>query len=270
MSRFDANYVPKSAMTIYAHPDDAEFSVAGTIARWARAGCQVTLVLCTSGNVGTHDTKYTLESLAKTRRKEQKAAAKILGVKDIVFLGHDDCQLQPTLELRRELVREIRKRKPEVVFCGNPNGWLYGNEYINHPDHRAAAAAALEAVFPCAEMELLWPELGKPHKVHAVYVNIDDKPDLWIDIADTIDLKIQSLKAHASQMGDWDPSDMIRRWAAEDAKNGRKKMNASRNKDGKKNNKRGGKNPTSKMKYAESFRVMKLVNDDTKPVETES
>lgn len=263
MTKFDSNYVPQSVMTIFAHPDDAEFTVAGTLAKWAKAGCEVTLVLCTSGNVGTHDPKYTRESLAKTRQKEQKGAAKILGVKDVVFLGHDDCQLQPTLDLRRELVREIRKRKPEVVFCGNPNGWLYGNEYINHPDHRAAAAAALEAVFPCAEMELLWPELGPAHKVHAVYVGTDDKPDVWIDITDTLDQKIASLKAHPSQMGDWDPSEMIRNWAAEDAKNGRKKLKAE-----KKNDKKGKKHKTGKMKYAESFRVMRLVNEEQKPPES--
>src|SRR3972149_5922919 len=200
MPNFDANYVPKSAMTIFAHPDDAEFGVSGTLAKWAKAGCAITLVICTSGNVGTHDTKYTLETLAKTREKEQKAAAKVLGVKTLVFLGHDDCQLQPTLDLRRALVREIRKHKPEVVLCGQPDGWFYGNEYINHPDHRAAGVAALEAVFPCAEMELLWPEEGPAHKVNAVYITLTEQVDVWIDITDTIDLKVESLRCHASQM----------------------------------------------------------------------
>ncbi len=261
MPKFDTSYVPKSAMTIFAHPDDTEFSAAGTIAKWAQAGCEVTLVVCTSGNVGTHDLKYTRETLAATRKKEQKAAAQLLGVTNIIFLGHDDCQLQPSLELRRELVRAIRKYKPEVVICGNPNGWLYGNEYINHPDHRAAAAAALEAVFPCAEMELLWPEEGPAHKVHAVYVMTDDKPDVWINITDTIDLKIESLKAHTSQMGDWDPSPMIREWAANDAKNGRKRVKSA--KPGRQDKK--SRNPNSRIKYAESFRVMKLKDEDKPP-----
>jgi LmbE family N-acetylglucosaminyl deacetylase len=262
MPRFDANYVPKSVMTIFAHPDDAEFGVSGTLAKWAQAGSQITLVLCTSGNVGTHDHKYTPASLAGTREKEQKAAAKVLGVKTVVFLRHDDCQLQPTLDLRRELVREIRKHKPEVVVSGDPGGWLYGNEYINHPDHRAAAAAALEAVFPCAEMALLWPEEGKPHKVGAVYITMTESADIWIDIADTIDLKIESLKAHASQMEDWDPADMIREWAAETAKDGRKKMKAKKSADGKKDKKKAKKR---KMKYAESFRVMVLEREDKPP-----
>ena len=264
MPNFDANYIPKSAMTIFAHPDDTEFSAAGTIAKWAQSGCEVTLVVCTSGNVGTHDPKHTSETLADTRKKEQKAAAKMLGVKHVVLLGHDDCQLQPTLELRRELVREIRKYKPEVVICGQPDGWLYGNEYINHPDHRAAAAAALEAVFPCAEMELLWPEEGKAHKVHAVYVRSDDRPDVWVDITNAIDLKVESLRAHSSQMVDWDrmvawdPDKMIREWAAAEAKAGRKKMKSAKNKKGKKQK--------GKMKYAEAFRVMKL-KDEEKPAE---
>ena len=256
MSRFDAHYVPKSAMTVFAHPDDAEFGVAGTLAKWAKAGCQVTAVLCTSGNVGTHDTTFTPERLAKTRQAEQKAAAKLLGVKSLVFLDHDDCQLQPTLELRRELVREIRKHKPEVVVSGQPDGWFYGNEYINHHDHRAAATATLEAVFPCAEMELLWPELGPAHKVQAVYVTLTDKADVWIDVTDTLDLKIEALRAHASQMAGWDPDPMIRAWAAEGAKEARKQAK----KLGKKTKTRkAGKR--SKTKYAEGFRVMKLVDE---------
>lgn len=255
MPNFDSNYVPKSAMVIFAHPDDAEFSVAGTVARWAKAGCEVTFVLCTSGNVGTHDHRHTPDSLAKTREKEQKAAARLLGVKNLVFLRHDDCRLQPTLELRRELVREIRKHKPEVVVSGEPDGWFYGNTYINHPDHRAAAVAALEAVFPCAEMELLWPEEGPAHKVHAVYA-LSEKADVWIDIAGTLELKIEALKCHASQMGDWDPAPMIREWAASDAKTGRKKM-AKQGKRGKKSK--------GKLKYAEAFRVMRLKQDEQLP-----
>jgi len=260
MAKFDSNYVPQSAMTIFAHPDDTEFGVAGTLAKWAKTGCEVTIVLCTSGNVGTHDLKHTRETLAQTRAAEQQAAANLLGVKNVVFLGHDDCQLQPTLELRRKLVREIRKHKPEVVICGNPNGWLYGNRYINHPDHRAAATAALEAVFPCVEMELLWPEAGPAHKVHAVYVDGTDKPDTWIDITETIDLKIESLKRHPSQMGDWDPSEMIREWATSDARAGRRRLKPALGKNSRKRS-----NPRSKMKYAEAFRVMILQREDKPP-----
>src|SRR4030067_415814 len=112
MPRFDADYVPPSAMTIFAHPDDAEFLVSGTIARWTRAGCEVTSVVITSGNVGTHDATYTREMLARKREAEQHAAARVLGVKNMVFLGYDDCELAPTLEPRRRVGRRVRKQWP--------------------------------------------------------------------------------------------------------------------------------------------------------------
>jgi LmbE family N-acetylglucosaminyl deacetylase len=262
MPNFDATYIPKSAMTIFAHPDDAEFGVSGTLAKWARAGCEITMVVCTSGNVGTHDPQYTRETLAETRAKEQAAAADRLGVKNVVFLGHDDCQLEPTIELRRELVREIRRYKPEVVISGQPDGWFFGRDYINHPDHRAAAVAALEAVFPCAEMELLWPEEGAAHKVRAVYVTLTDQADTWIDVTDTLDAKIESLKAHPSQMGNWDPSDMIREWASGAAKDARKHIKKGQKQSGKKQD---GKKQKSKPKYVEAFRVMVLQEEEKPP-----
>ncbi len=254
MSRFNNDYVPKSAMTIFAHPDDAEFSAGGTIAKWAKAGCEITLVLCTSGNVGTHDATYTRETLAQTREAEQCDVAKLLGIKNVVFLRHDDCALRPTLELRRELVREIRKYKPEVVICGEPSGWFYGSDYINHPDHRAAGAAALDAVFPCAEMELLWPEEGPAHKVHAVYVRDSQHNDVAIDLGGALDLKIAALQLHKSQMLEWDPTEMVTRWAKEEAKGFRKQ-----DKKNKKNGKKSKHRSNGKLKYAESFRVMTLV-----------
>lgn len=239
-------------MVIHAHPDDAEFTVGGTLARWAKAGCEITLLLITSGNVGTHDLKYTRETLAQTREVEQMDVARLLGIKSVVFLRHDDCAVQPTLELSRELVREIRSRKPEVVLCGSPEGWFYGSEYINHPDHRAAAAAALEAVFPRAEMELFWPEEGPVHKVHAVYVHGTTEDDVAIDVSGTLDLKIAALKLHKSQLGDWDPTEMIEQWAKEEAKAFRKRMKA---KDVKVKADDGG-----KLKRVETFRVMTLVD----------
>jgi LmbE family N-acetylglucosaminyl deacetylase len=249
MPRFDAEYVPSSAMTIFAHSDDAEFIVSGTIAKWARAGCEVTFVVITSGNVGTHDPKYSRKSLTRARVSEQEAAARVLGVKHVEFLGYDDCELVPTLELRRRLVREIRKHRPEVVICGDPQAWFFENHYINHPDHRAAATAALDAVFPCAEMELLWPEEGAAHKVHAVYVSATHSPDTWIDITGTIDTKIESLRAYGSQVGGWDPSEKIRERAAREAER------ANRVRAGK-----GGGTPDSHSPpvYLEAFRVMVL------------
>ena len=138
------DYNPKRAMFIYAHPDDIEFSAAGTAARWAQGGCEVTYVVITDGNVGSHEKGLTSVQVAETRRAEQEAAAKVAGVKQCVFLGYDDGLLQPTLELRKDLVRLIRDIKPEVVVCGDPTVYFPSNTRINHPDHRAAATAAID------------------------------------------------------------------------------------------------------------------------------
>jgi LmbE family N-acetylglucosaminyl deacetylase len=209
------NGVPESAMVIVAHPDDAEFTVAGTVAVWTRAGCRVTYVVCTDGNAGSHEPGMTRERLAEIRRAEQRAACATLGVSDVLFLGYDDGQLQPTLDLRRELVHAIRKHRPEVVITSDPTRVFSGDNYINHPDHRAAAQAALDAVAPASEMPLLWPELGEPHRVDRVYVRGNDQPNVWVDVTDTMQQKIAALRKHASQLGEWDPTERITNWAAE-------------------------------------------------------
>src|SRR5690554_357308 len=144
----DHQYVPDRAMFIYAHPDDIEFSVAGTAARWAAAGSQIVYVVITDGNAGSHEEGMTAERLAQIRRAEQEAAARCVGVETCIFLGYDDGLLQPSLELRKELVRLIRTYKPNAVVCGDPTVYFPNNTRINHPDHRAAATAAIDAVFP--------------------------------------------------------------------------------------------------------------------------
>jgi LmbE family N-acetylglucosaminyl deacetylase len=207
--------VPESAIVIVAHPDDAEFTVAGTLAVWVKAGCHVTYVVCTDGNSGSHEPGMTRETLAEIRRAEQRAACATLGVSQVLFLGYDDGQLLPTLELRRDLVRMIRLHKPEVLITWDPTTLFIGGEYINHPDHRAAAQAALDAAAPASAMPLLWPETGAPHRVRHIYVFGNDEPNLWIDITETIEQKIAALSQHASQMGDWDPSELIKEWSAE-------------------------------------------------------
>jgi LmbE family N-acetylglucosaminyl deacetylase len=282
MPRFDAGYVPPSAMTIFAHPDDAEFSCGATLATWAKAGCDITLVLCTNGNAGTHETHFTAESLAATRAEEQRAAADALGVKEVVILDNNDCELVPTLTLRRELVRLLRLHRPEVVVCGDPTAWFYSSFYINHPDHRAAARAALEAIFPCSEMELLWPDLGPVHKVHAVYISGQQDATTYIDVSAGMDAKLAALKLHASQMGDWDPSEMVREWSSRDAKTARKAAKKAKKAAGKGEPEPWfGRVPTpsvppGKAKYVESYRVMVLQaeppeqGDEAAPAEEET
>ncbi len=210
------NYAPKSAMLIYAHPDDIEFSAAGTVARWTKEGCEVIYVVITDGNVGSHEEGMTSVRVAEVRRAEQEAAAKVAGAKQCIFLGYLDGLLQPTLELRKDLVRLIRRHKPEVVICGDPTVYFPNNTRINHPDHRAAATAAIDAVFPAAEMPLLYPELEAdgltPHRVDYVMISNPADATFYVDISETIDAKLEALRAHDSQLGDWDLEEPIRTW----------------------------------------------------------
>lgn len=210
-------------MLIYAHPDDIEFSAAGTVANWVKEGSEVYYVVITDGNVGSHDEGMTADRLIETRRKEQRAAASVVGAKECIFLGYHDGLLQPTLELRKELVRHIRALKPDVIVCGDPTNFFPSENWINHPDHRAAGQAALDATFPAAEMRLLYPDLEAegltPHKVNYVYVsNPLQEANYYIDTSETIDLKIEALRQHKSQMGDWDPEEPVKKWNADTGK----------------------------------------------------
>jgi LmbE family N-acetylglucosaminyl deacetylase len=218
-------FIPKRAMSIHAHPDDQEFTVAGTLARWVKSGCEVMSVIVTSGEAGTNEPSRDAEfkpEFARTREEEQLNANATLGIQETVFLHFPDGELEPTMDLRHELTRLIRQFKPEAVVTGDPQGVFYGNGYINHPDHRAAAQAALYAVFPSSETRLIFTDLLAegylPHKVKRLYVHGTERSDTWIDIAGTIDIKISALKKHISQLGEWDPEKMIREWAAEEAK----------------------------------------------------
>jgi LmbE family N-acetylglucosaminyl deacetylase len=206
-------------MFIYAHPDDVDFSAAGTAAKWARDGCEVTYVILTDGNAGSHEPDMTRERLGQVRRAEQEAAAAVVGAKECIFLGYQDGLLQPTLSARKRVVRLIRQIRPQAVVCGDPRQYFSGNTYINHPDHRAAARIAVEAVFPAAEMNLLYPDMLEEgltgHKPNYVYVATWEDPDHYVDISETIALKIEALRQHKSQMGDWDPEPRIRERHAE-------------------------------------------------------
>jgi len=237
----NAVYIPKSVMVIVAHPDDIEYTCAGTVARWVRAGAEAYYVVCTSGDAGIDDPDITREQAARLREAEQLAAAELVGVKEVIFLREPDGLLENTLALRRRLVREIRRLKPEVIMIDDPTQVLVGSDYINHPDHRAAGMAALDAAFPAAGQRHLFAELAQegltPHKVRKVYVFCFGQADTYVNITDTIDLKIAALKKHTSQMRDFDPEPMVRQWASEAAKG-------------------------KEMRYAEGFRVITLISDE--------
>src|SRR5881628_4273512 len=184
-------------LCISAHPDDNEFTIAGSAAAWAREGREVTFCLVTSGGAGTNEHTRDHTGLVPIRERESWDAAKILGVKDVVFLGYQDGVVEPTIGLRRDLTRVIRRVRPHVVVCGDPTVRYYGNEYLNHPDHRAVASAALDAVFPSAETRVIFPELLaeglEPHKVKEVFITGAVPPDTWIDITDTLEVKCDAL-----------------------------------------------------------------------------
>jgi LmbE family N-acetylglucosaminyl deacetylase len=210
-------------LCIAAHPDDHEFIIGGSVARWAREGREVVFCLVTDGGAGTNEHTPSAEGLVAIRERESREAARILGVKDVVFLGYADGVLEPSLGVRRDLTRTIRRHRPDVVVCGDPTTHWYGNTYLNHPDHRAAASAALDAVFPSAETGAIFPELLQeglaPHKVKEVLITGTAEPDTWVDIGDTLEIKCAALRAHASQVGvgEWiEP--LLRGWAARDGK----------------------------------------------------
>ena len=215
-----ANHIPTRAMAIVAHPDDIEFGCAGTVARWTRAGATVCYVLCTDGDVGITTPGVTRKQAADIRRAEQVAAARVLGVDEVVFLGHPDGLLFNTLELRRQLIYQLRRFRPDTLITLDPTVVFVGDQYINHPDHRAAGQAALDAVFPAAGMPLVFPEMAaeglRPHHTRHIYVNTwGEGVNTYIDITDTIELKICALQQHKSQVGDRDIGERIRQSASE-------------------------------------------------------
>jgi LmbE family N-acetylglucosaminyl deacetylase len=192
-------------LVIVAHPDDAEFGCAGSVARWVDEGREVFYCLLTNGNKGSADPAMTPERLAGIREAEQRAAARSLGVKDVVFLGYPDGELEDTREARRDVVRAIRRFRPERVVTQNPFPSL--NPYSGHRDHRHAGRLALDAVYPYARDRLHFPEVlaegWAPHKVREVYLMGYAEPDLAVDVTATMDRKLEALRCHASQLRDF-------------------------------------------------------------------
>ena len=214
--------IPRCALAVAAHPDDLEFSCAGTLALWAKQGTQVVFLICTSGEAGFDLPNLSREERMAIREGEQRAAAEILGVHEVVFLREPDGLLQPTLELRRKIVREIRRFQPEAVVCWDPSLLLINESMVNHPDHRAAAQAAFEAVFPSSgllyQYEDFLAEGLKPWDPDLLFMVSFDGGDTFTDIGETIDLKIAALKKHQSQLRDWDPGPFLRRAAERQGK----------------------------------------------------
>jgi LmbE family N-acetylglucosaminyl deacetylase len=197
---------PQRFMVIVGHPDDADFGPAGAAAAWIRAGSEGWLVCCTSGDAGGEDPEIDPLELALAREGEQRRAAEIVGYGGVTFLHQPDGGLVNDMSLREMLVREIRTFRPDAVVCGDPEVIVNRGGGINHTDHRAAAIAAVDAIYPAARNPLAFPWLARSglaaHKVRRIYLMWSNQPDVWIDVSATADVKIEALRAHTSQLHD--------------------------------------------------------------------
>lgn len=186
-------------MVVMPHPDDAEFGCAGTVARWVREGREIIYVVCTNGDKGSSDPDMTSPRLAEIRRKEQLAAANVLGVKEVFFLDYPDGGLEDTPEFRERLVKIIRTFRPDVVMTNDPY-----RKYMSHRDHRVTGTVTLDAVYPYCRDRLFYPQHEaeglKPHYVKEIFIWGAEDADTFLDISETFDLKIAALSCHASQL----------------------------------------------------------------------
>ncbi len=188
-------------LVLAAHPDDAEFNAAGTVARWTGEGRSVVYVLCTSGEKGTTDRNVKPERLAAVREAEQAAAAAVLGVREVVFLRFPDQGLEETPAFRKEIVRQIRIYRPKTIVTSDPY-----HRYIGHRDHRIVGQVALDAVYPFARDHLAYPDLLaeglEPHKVKEMLFWDSEEINFRADITTTFHLKVKALRCHKSQIAE--------------------------------------------------------------------
>ena len=219
-----------------AHPDDLDFGCSGTVAKWTKEGREVHYCILTDGSKGKH-IKISDHELVRIREKEQKNAANVVGVKDIIFLREKDGELENTKELRKKLVKVIRTIRPDIVMCFDPANRSFDNFYRFHRDHRISSEIVFDAIYPAAGSEAFFPELTKkypPHKIKEAWFYATNNPNVFVDISKTIDKKIEALKQHKSQIKDFNEVEgRIKSWARKFGKR-------------------------AKVKYAEGFRKVEL------------
>lgn len=190
-----------------AHPDDPEFFCGGTLAIWSKEGHEIAYCLLTKGDKGINEKFRGSENIKQLRIDEQYQAAKTLGIRNITFLENEDGYLTPNLALRKEVTRVIRNEKPTIVVTCDPTNYYLRDSYINHPDHRAAGQVVIDAVFPAAQNELFFPELISdeglnPHHVNEVWISLAKEPNVFIDVTNTWEIKVEALLNHRSQIGE--------------------------------------------------------------------
>jgi LmbE family N-acetylglucosaminyl deacetylase len=206
-------------LVISAHPDDVDFGCGGTLSKWVREGAEIFYTICTSGDKGTDDPTIPNHALALLREKEQRAAAKVVGAREVIFLRKTDGELQYSLEFKGELVRVIRQYRPDILFTHDPANRAFDNQYIFHSDHRVVGELVFDAAYPAAQNRNFYPghlaEGLSPHAVSEMYFFAPAQPDTWVDIESTLKLKIKALRCHTSQIKN--PKmmeEMVRAWFA--------------------------------------------------------
>ena len=198
---------PQRVLVILAHPDDPEFFCGATLAKWARAGREIYYLLLTCGDKGSDNPDVTAEMLCADRKVEQRAAANVVGAQEVVFLNYHDGELANTRDVQRDIVRAIRRVKPHIVVTCDPTTLFRANNAgVNHPDHRAAGAAAIDAIFPASGNRMYFSELLaeglEPHAPKEVWLSVTNVPNTWVNVNDTVEIKLAALRAHKSQIKD--------------------------------------------------------------------
>ncbi|HZT08488.1 MAG TPA: PIG-L deacetylase family protein [Chloroflexota bacterium] len=204
----EAEEIPSRILVVAAHPDDAEFGCGGTVAKWVRQGSTAFYLICTNGDKGSDEFGVDPEELAARREREQRAAAAVIGVSEVAFLPRRDGELVYGIDLRGDVVRWIRTWKPDAVFTHDPSTIITSTGYVNHADHRAAGQAAVDAVYPFSRSPLQYPEqiaAGlQPHSVPQLYLWGANDPNYFVDVSDSVSCKVDALRHHESQFGDFD------------------------------------------------------------------
>ncbi len=212
--------VPKVALAVYAHPDDADVGCGGTLARWAREGCAAHLLVCTDGGRGTADPSVDPADLAKLRAEELAEAAEVVGLASCRVLGATDGELDDRADLRGELVGWIRRLRPDVALGHDPTAVFFGQDYFNHRDHRSAGWALLDALSPAAALPHYFPDAGPAHQVTVAYLSGTLEPDVWVDVSSSVEVKAAAVECHRSQFaaGDGWAGEAVRRRAEEEGR----------------------------------------------------
>jgi LmbE family N-acetylglucosaminyl deacetylase len=194
--------VPRRVLAVYAHPDDPDVSCGGTLARWAGAGAEVHVLICTNGDKGTTDRDVDPDVLARRRAAEAAEAAGLLGISGQHFLGYPDGELVDDTALRATLVRWIRTLRPLTVLGPDPTAVFFGEDYFNHRDHRTTGFALLDALSPAAALPHYFPDAGVAYQVQTALLSGTLEPTVWVDVTATIEDKVAAVSCHRSQFGD--------------------------------------------------------------------